>query len=132
MTVSKMPLRSSGKWPKHYGFDIFGDGPSFVLIVARGSVAYNSGLLPGDQILRLDGQDVSVSSAKVLKSIANHAPSQPPTLGVVSRLRTVDLVCFPDNAGCGFTVHGNKPVRVSKVDPDGAASRAGIQPGTAK
>lgn len=127
MTYSKMPLRTL-KWPKHFGFDIVGQGPCFVLHVERGSIAYNSGLQCGDQILELDDQDVTNMSSEALKTLAKHSRTQPPTLGVVSRILHVDLV-GNKSVGLGMVVSDGKPVHVWTVEKDGPAHVMGIRPG---
>jgi S1-C subfamily serine protease len=127
MTYSKMPLRTL-KWPKHFGFDIVGQGPCFVLHVERGSIAYNSGLQCGDQILELDDQDVTNMSAEALKTLAKHSRSQPPTLGVVSRILHVDVV-GNKSVGLGMVVSDSKPVHVWTVENNGPAHVMGIRPG---
>ena len=123
-----MPLKMSHKWPKSCGFDIFGEGPAYVLSVAKGSIAFNAGLSPGDEIIELDGEDVTNASAATLKSLAKHSHSQPPTLGVITRVQQLELVCSRVS-GCGFDVQGNKPVRITKVELSGPAHQAGIKPG---
>ncbi|XP_052817061.1 delphilin-like isoform X2 [Mya arenaria] len=128
MTISKMPLRTAIKWPKYYGFDIVGQGPCFVLLVQKNSVAYNSGLQPGDQILELDSHDVTHLSADAIKALAKHSRTQPPTLGVVSRLLHVDVV-GQKPMGLGFVVHEDRPVTVWTVEEGGPAQKAGIRPG---
>lgn len=127
MTYSKMPLRPL-KWPKEYGFEIIGHGPCFVLHVERGSIAYNSGLQSGDQILELDDQDVTNLSAEALKTLAKHSRTQPPTLGVVSRLLHVDIV-GNKSVGLGMVVNDSKPVCVWTVEENGPAQVVGIRPG---
>lgn len=124
-----MPLlKLSSKWPKSFGFDIAGYGPAYVSMVERRSHAYRAGLLPGDQILELDGQDVSSLSASVIKSMARHSRTQPPTLGVVSRLHQVEIT--PNSSyGFGFSLHDEKPVTVSRVLPGGPAHQSGLRPG---
>lgn len=128
MTYSKMPFRTL-KWPRQYGFEIIGQGPCFVLNVERGSVAYNSGLQCGDQILQLDDQDVTNMSADALRTLAKHSRSQPPTLGVVSRLLHVDVV-GNKAVGLGMVVNDTKPVSVWTVESDGPAQIVGIRPGS--
>ncbi|XP_053389051.1 delphilin-like isoform X2 [Mercenaria mercenaria] len=127
MTYSKMPLKTL-KWPKHFGFEIVGQGPCFVLHVERGSVAYNSGLQCGDQILELDDQDVTNMSAEALKTLAKHSRTQPPTLGVVSRILHVDVV-GNKSVGLGMVINNSKPVYVWTVEKDGPAHVMGIRPG---
>uniref|UniRef100_A0A8B9GTL7 PDZ domain-containing protein n=1 Tax=Astyanax mexicanus TaxID=7994 RepID=A0A8B9GTL7_ASTMX len=46
-------------WPEEFGFKLGGDGPSYILSVVEGSSAYMAGLQPGDQVLEIDGQNVS-------------------------------------------------------------------------
>lgn len=123
-----MPLRSTLKWPKQFGFDIIGNGPCFVTNVERGGIGYNSGLQIGDQILELDGQDVVNMSAEALKTLAKHSRSQPPTLGVVSRLMSIDVV-GNKTMGLGLVVSDSKPVAVWNIEVGGPANAAGIRPG---
>lgn len=130
MTITTLPLRMSHKWPKSCGFDIFGEGPAYVLSVAKGSIAFNAGLSPGDEIIELDGEDVTNASATTLKSLAKHSHSQPPTLGVITRVQQIEVVCSRVS-GCGFDIQGNKPVRVKNVELSGPAHQAGIKPGGA-
>ena len=54
-------------WPESYGFSLVGEGPCFVIDVVRGSVAFQSGIVPGDQLLELDGHNVSDMSAEAIK-----------------------------------------------------------------
>lgn len=128
MTLSKMPLRSSVKWPKSFGFEIYGRGPCFVLSVEKDSIAYDSGLQPGDQLLELDNQDVTNMSSEAIKTLAKHSRTQPPTLGVVSRLLHVDVV-GTKAMGLGFMIRDQFPVIVSAVEKGGPAESAGIRIG---
>lgn len=123
-----MPLRSSAKWPKNFGFEIFGHGPCFVLSVEKDSLAYDSGLQPGDQLLELDNQDVTSMNAEAIKTLSRHSRTQPPTLGVVSRLLHIDVV-GTKAMGLGFTVGDQFPVIVSAVEKGGPAEAAGIRSG---
>ncbi|CAC5363049.1 unnamed protein product [Mytilus coruscus] len=125
-----MPLKtfSSNKWPKYYGFDIVGDGPCFVAYVVHGSVAYNAGLKPGDQILELEDHDVSNMSLEALKKLAKNCSTQPPPVGVVSRYHQVDLV-GSRTSGYGFTIKGDKPVTIESVEMESPATDAGLKPG---
>ncbi|XP_060080140.1 delphilin-like [Ylistrum balloti] len=128
MKTLNMPLRTAPKWPKHYGFDIIGEGPCYVVNVEKRKVAYGAGLMPGDQILELDEQDVTNLSSEDLKSLAKNSRSQPPTLGVVARRQQVELVCSR-TGGCGFEVSGEKPVRIQHVDQASPAFIAGLREG---
>ncbi|CAG2228432.1 unnamed protein product [Mytilus edulis] len=125
-----MPLKtfSSNKWPKHYGFDIVGDGPCFVAYVVHGSVAYNAGLKAGDQILELEDHDVSNMSLESLKKLAKGCSTQPPPVGVVSRYHQVDLV-GSRTSGYGFKIKGDKPVAIESVEMESPATDAGLKPG---
>lgn len=125
-----MPLKtfSTNKWPRHYGFDIIGDGPCFVASVVHGSVAYHAGLKPGDQILELDGHDVSNMSFEALRKLAKSSPTQPPPVGVVTRFHQIDLV-GSRTSGYGFKVTGDKPIKVESVDVESPASQGGLNPG---
>jgi len=129
MTISKMSRQSVAKWPKYYGFDIVGQGPCFVLHVQKNSVAYNSGLQPGDQILELDNRNVACLGADAIAALAKQSRSEPPTIGVVSRLLHVDIVGRKPH-GLGFTVHEYRPVTVCSVEDGGPAQTAGLRPGT--
>ena len=42
-----------GDWPSSSGFDIYGDGPTYVTTVRKHSPAEESGLRPGDQIIQV-------------------------------------------------------------------------------
>ncbi|XP_021359852.1 delphilin-like isoform X2 [Mizuhopecten yessoensis] len=128
MKILNMPLRTAPKWPKHYGFDIVGDGPCYVVNVEKRKVAYGAGLMPGDQILEFDEQDVTNLSSEDIKSLAKNSRTQPPTLGVVARRQQVELVCSR-TGGCGFEVHGEKPVRIQHVDQAAPAFVAGLREG---
>ena len=123
-----MPLKVNSKWPKQFGFEIIGKGPCFVLSVEKGSVAYNSGLQAGDQILELDDQDVMNMSTEALKTLAKHSRTQPPTLGVVSRLLNADIV-GEKAMGLGMTVHEGRPVTVKTVEENGPSQVAGLRSG---
>ena len=123
-----MLLRRSMRWPKQFGFEIAGLGPSYITAVKKDSIAYHSGLHAGDQILELDDQDVTNMSAKAIKTLAKHSRTQPPTLGVVSRKIQADLT-GSKLVGLGFTVSDTKPVIVESVEEGGPAEVAGIRKG---
>uniref|UniRef100_A0A674CIH9 PDZ domain-containing protein n=1 Tax=Salmo trutta TaxID=8032 RepID=A0A674CIH9_SALTR len=46
-------------WPEEFGFTLGGAGPSYILSVIEGSSAYLAGLQPGDQVVDIEGQEVS-------------------------------------------------------------------------
>ena len=58
-------------WPEAFGFVIYGNGPSFIIDVSANSVAEESGLRAGDQILQVavdisEAFDVAFSVAILL------------------------------------------------------------------
>ena len=126
---SVMFLRRNTRWPKQFGFEIAGLGPCFVTLVEKDSVAFSSGLQPGDQILELDNQDVTNMSAKAIRTLAKHSRSQPPTLGVVSRGVQTNIM-GSKLMGLGFAVSDTRPVVVEFVDKGGPAEAAGIKKGS--
>ncbi|KAL5017847.1 hypothetical protein ScPMuIL_003569 [Solemya velum] len=123
-----MPLKITHKWPKLYGFDVHGDGPCYVISVEKGSIAHEAGLLPGDQILEMDEQAVHNMSGEALRTLAKHSRSQPPTLGVVSRLALIEYSSHKSE-GSGFSVFEGRPVMVKDVSKHSAAKNAGLAPG---
>uniref|UniRef100_A0A8C1VX64 PDZ domain-containing protein n=1 Tax=Cyprinus carpio TaxID=7962 RepID=A0A8C1VX64_CYPCA len=67
-----LPANNQG-WPEDFGFKLGGDGPSYILSVVEGSSAYMAGLQPGDQVLEIDGQNVSSLSTKALIALKKAA-----------------------------------------------------------
>ncbi|RUS73708.1 hypothetical protein EGW08_018514 [Elysia chlorotica] len=123
-----MPLRLLHKWPKSFGFEIYGNGPSYVISVQKGSMAEKSGLRPGDQLLELNGCDVTAMSPNQIRALAKPRAYKPPDIKVVSCLQTVEI--SPElPVGYGFSVAGEGPVTVGSVDYGGAAFRAGLRTG---
>lgn len=57
--------------------------------MVEGSSAYMAGLQPGDQVLEIDGQNVSSLSTKALIALAQTLKTVPPSIGVVSRIEQV-------------------------------------------
>uniref|UniRef100_A0A3P9IL74 PDZ domain-containing protein n=1 Tax=Oryzias latipes TaxID=8090 RepID=A0A3P9IL74_ORYLA len=53
-----MPTSNQG-WPEEFGFQLGGSGPSYILSVEEGSSAHLAGLQAGDQVLEIEGQNVS-------------------------------------------------------------------------
>ncbi|XP_012934967.2 putative zinc metalloprotease aq_1964 [Aplysia californica] len=123
-----MPLRFLQKWPQTLGFDIFGRGPSYVVSVEKGTPAYKAGLMPGDQILELNGRDVTDMSADQIKVLAKSSHTKSPELEVVSCLQTI--IMEPDvPIGYGFNVLNEKPLRVGAVSYEGPAYGVGLRAG---
>ncbi|XP_055877569.1 delphilin-like isoform X2 [Biomphalaria glabrata] len=124
----KMPFRLLQKWPRAFGFEIYGKGPCYVISVEKGSLAYKSGLMPGDQLLEVGGQDVTTFSADEIKVLAKSVSKQPPELEVVSSLQTV--IINPDTKlGYGFSVINEKPISVKSVEFGGLAYQSGLRSG---
>lgn len=114
-------------WPESYGFSIFGQGPSYVTSVEKGSIAHQSGLCPGDQLLELAGFNVSSMSDETIKTLARSNSLQSPTISVTSRLKFLRLEA-DHHWGYGMTLQGIKPTLVATVDPPGPAYLAGVRP----
>ena len=121
-------MPSNSHWPQSYGFTLYGDGPCYVISVQRGSVAHKAGILPGDQLLEVDGHNVADMSADAITTLAQHSRTVPPTVGVMSRLQYVELIASR-RWGFGFSLKGVRPTVVDSVDPPGPAYQAGIRPG---
>ena len=127
-----MPLKflhGHSKWPKSYGFEICGKGPTYVVSVEPDSVASQAGLMPGDQLLELEGQDVTAMPASAVKTLARQSRVQPPALEVVACLRRLVLEPLAGPTGYGFTVLNEQPVVVGSVDFGGPAHGAGLRVG---
>uniref|UniRef100_A0A671N1M3 PDZ domain-containing protein n=1 Tax=Sinocyclocheilus anshuiensis TaxID=1608454 RepID=A0A671N1M3_9TELE len=56
----------------------------------EGSSAHLSGLQPGDQVLEIEGQNVSSLSAQEVIALAQSQRNIPPSIGVVSRIQQVE------------------------------------------
>ena len=76
-------------WPEEFGFTLGGAGPSYILSVIEGSSAYLAGLQPGDQVVDIEGQEVSSLSTQALVALAQTLKTVPPSIGVVSRIEQV-------------------------------------------
>ena len=124
--INKMPTNT--RWPESYGFSIYGDGPCYVITVERGSIAQNAGISAGDQLLEVDGHNVTDMSSDAVKTLAQHSRTVPPTLGVVSRMQYVELIANR-RWGYGLSLRGAKPTFVDSVDPPGPAYQAGLRSG---
>ncbi|KAL6477006.1 hypothetical protein MHYP_G00155050 [Metynnis hypsauchen] len=122
-----LPTTNQG-WPEDFGFKLGGDGPSYILSVVEGSSAYMAGLQPGDQVLELDGQNVSSLSTKALIALAQTLKTVPPSIGVVSRIEQVDISPGPDGR-FGFTIVGDSPLLVEDCLPNSPAGRSGLRAG---
>lgn len=88
LSVLTMPTSNHG-WPEEFGFQLGGTGPSYILTMGEGSSAHLSGLQPGDQVLEIEGQDVSSLGAQAVIALAQAQKNIPPSIGVVSRIQQV-------------------------------------------
>lgn len=57
--------------------------------MVEGSSAYLAGLQPGDQVVDIEGQDVTNLSTPALVALAQTLKTVPPSIGVVSRIEQV-------------------------------------------
>lgn len=127
-SLQQMPLHLHKKWPHSFGFEIYGNGPCFVTSVEKGSVAHKAGLLPGDQLLEINGQDVTKMSVEQIRALVKTESNHPPELEVVSCIKT--HVIKPDHPlGYGFRVLNKRPVSVESVDYGGPAYQSGLRVG---
>lgn len=121
--------------------------------MVEGSSAYLAGLQPGDQVVDIEGQDVTNLSTPALIALAQTLKTVPPSIGVVSRIEQVSLTTFTINTyniqPCnsnhafipqiditpgpdgrfGFTIVGDSPLMVEDCMPNGPAGRSGLKAG---
>ncbi|CAL8272465.1 unnamed protein product [Lota lota] len=115
-------------WPEEFGFRLGGVGPSYILSVLEGSSAFLAGLQPGDQVVDIEGQDVTNLSTPALIALAQTLKTVPPSIGVVSRLEQIDIAPGPDGR-FGFTIVGDSPLMVEDCMANGPGARSGLKVG---
>ncbi|KAK1881268.1 Delphilin [Dissostichus eleginoides] len=121
-----MPSSNQG-WPEEFGFLLGGNGPSYILSVEEGSSAHLAGLQAGDQVLEIEGHNVSTLGPQAVVAIAQTQKNIPPSIGVVSRIQQMDIIPGPDGR-FGFTIVGDCPLLVEDCSP---CSPAAVQHETA-
>lgn len=92
--VLSMPASNQG-WPEDFGFQLGGSGPSYILWVEEGSSAHLAGLQAGDQVLEIEGHNVSTLAPQAVIAIAQTQKNIPPSIGVVSRIQQVQFSSPP-------------------------------------
>lgn len=116
-------------WPEAFGFSIDGDRPVYITEVDEGGSAQQAGLLPGDIIVEMNGEGVREYSRDDLIAMARRSKKVPPSLIVLSRVRTVSLRRGGRGSSFGLTLRGDAPVFIRSVEFNSRAREAGLRSG---
>ena len=122
-------MNGNSGWPEKFGFRIGGGRPVVIVHVDEDSSARSAGLQTGDQIMELNNQNVQQLTIDELKFLAQQSKKVPPSLAVISRVKTLEIRLRSSTPDYGFTLRGNGPVFVRKVDVKGPAWTAGLRSG---
>ncbi|XP_062508568.1 delphilin-like isoform X2 [Corticium candelabrum] len=122
-------MEDNSGWPETFGFRIGGGRPVVIIYIDEDGSARSAGLQIGDQIIELNGQNVQQLTVDELKFLAQQSVKVPPSLAVISRVKTLEIALPSTADGYAFTLRGNGPVFVRSVDVSGAAWRAGLRSG---
>jgi S1-C subfamily serine protease len=121
-------MSSNDGWPEAFGFSIDGCAPVYISSVVEEGSAQQAGLLAGDIIVELNGENVRNCSREELVALARSSTKVPPSLIVLSRLRSVTLNKGRSN-NFGLTFRGDAPVFIRSVEFASQARKAGLRSG---
>jgi regulator of sigma E protease len=115
----------------HYEHPAYLEQPAVIGFVMGSSPADKAGILPGDKIVNIDGQENPTWQDVILKAMLS--PAHPINVALLrdgSRIekQVVPEAVGPDKIGEAGWIP-DRPVQVSTVDPDLPAAKAGMKPG---
>lgn len=97
--------------------------------IDEGGSAQQAGLQQGDVLVEVDGENVQHCSVREVLERARRSEKVPPSLLVVSRVRTFEIPRSRSTGGFGITLRGDSPVYIRSVDFDSPARSAGVRSG---
>lgn len=124
-----MMAATNAGWPEAFGFSVVGGRPVTIGAVEEGGSAQQAGLQTGDMIAELDGENVQEYGVSELIERAREASKVPPSMVVVSRVRSVEISPSREGGGLGITFRGDAPVFIRTVDFQSSAWNAGVRSG---